>query len=371
MRPTVAQIDLSAIRHNIQQLRTKLTGNTHLIAVVKADAYGHGAVQVSKTALSAGAASLAVAIPEEGAQLREAGLTVPIFILGLTLPEQADLIVRYNLIASVCTVAGARALDQKAGRLQKAVEVMLKVDTGMSRIGVAPDGLLPLVQELRQLPAIQLKGIFTHLATADALDKSYAHYQLKLFNSALEKLAAAGISPLIVSAGNSATTIDLPPGLYNAVRPGIAIYGLPPSAEMHNRLDLWPAMQFKTKIVYIKKVPGGTPVSYGCTYTTPCDTFLATLPVGYADGYSRCLSNRARVLIGGIRRPLAGRVCMDQVVVDLGPQNDASIGDEAILFGRQGNEEITATELADIAGTINYETVCAVSSRVPRIYTGE
>ncbi|SDF70065.1 alanine racemase [Sporolituus thermophilus] len=371
MRPTHVQVDLGAIRHNITQIRRRLKPSTNLTAVVKANAYGHGAIPVSRAALAAGADSLAVALPEEGVQLRDAGFTVPILVLGLTLPEQASLLVEYDLTATVCTEDGLKALAHAARRTAKRARVMVKADTGMGRIGLTPDKLLPFLTTAAAMPEIELRGLFTHLATADAADKSYARRQLAAFTAILDQAAAAGISLPYISAANSATVIDIADGHFNTVRPGIAIYGLPPSPEMHQSLDLRPAMAFKTRIVYIKEVPAGFAVSYGCTYITPQATYLATLPVGYADGYSRDLSNKASVLIGGKRRPVVGRICMDQTIVDLGPVCDAAVGDEAVLFGRQGDAEITVTELAELAGTINYELVCGISGRVPRLYVND
>jgi alanine racemase len=370
MRPTYAEIDLAAIRHNIRQIRDTVGPTAKLIAVVKANAYGHGAVKVSRAALEAGADCLAVAIPEEGAELRGAGLAVPIFILGLTPPDQAKLVVDYHLTATVATMDCIRALSHAARDSGRRCRIMLKMDTGMGRIGIAPVQLEEFRQYIQASPGVELVGLFTHLATADAADKAYAEKQLAVFRAAVDRLAAK-TNLTYISAANSATTIDLPHGHFNTVRPGIIIYGLPPSHEMHKSLDLRPAMQFKTRIAYIKEVSAGTPVSYGCTYTTPGPTYLATLPVGYADGYSRHLSNKATVLIGEKRRQVVGRVCMDQIVVVLGADADAAIGDEAVLVGRQGKEEITLTELADLAGTINYELACAISSRVPRLYLNE
>ncbi len=370
MRPTYAEIDLAAIRHNIRQIRGVAGPAVKLVAVVKANAYGHGAVKVSLAALEAGADCLAVAIPEEGAELRSAGLAVPIFLLGLTSPEQARMVVDYHLIAAVATMDNIRALAHAAREAGRRCRIMLKTDTGMGRIGIAPVQIEEFRQYIQASPGVELVGIFTHLATADAADKTYADKQLAAFNAAVDRLAAK-TSLTYISAANSAAVIDLPHGHFNTVRPGIIIYGLPPSHEMRRSLDLKPAMQLKTRIAYIKEVSAGTAVSYGCTFTTDRATFLATLPVGYADGYSRHLSNKAAVLIGGKRCPVVGRVCMDQLVVDLGPDGDASIGDEAVLFGRQGREEITLTELADLAGTINYELACAVSPRVPRVYLNE
>jgi alanine racemase len=371
MRPTVAEIDLEAIRHNVRQIRAAVPPSAFITAVVKANAYGHGAARVSAAALAAGANGLGVAIPEEGAELRAQGFAVPIFVIGLALPEQAAMLVEYDLVASVSTLEGARALAEAARREGKKAQVMLKIDTGMGRVGIHPDQATHFLQKLQALPGLELRGIFTHLATADAGDKAYANQQLRLFNTVLNQMTTAGVTPRWISAANSATLIDLAHGHFNMVRPGIILYGLPPSKEMHRRLDLKAAMQFKTRVVYIKEVPPGTKVGYGITHTTSRKTFLATLPVGYADGYSRHLSNKASVLIGGRHCPVVGRVCMDQIVVDLGADAAARVGDEAVLFGRQGGAEISVNELADLAGTINYELVCAVSARVPRVYKNE
>ena len=369
MRPTHAIIDLSAIRHNVRELAA-LSSGASLNAVVKANAYGHGAVAVSRAALAAGAGSLSVAIPEEGVELREAGIAAPIFILGLVLPEQADLVIRYNLIAPVSSLEGATALAAAAARQEKKAYVMLKTDTGMGRIGLMPEQIPAFLAEISALPGLEIKGIFTHLAAADEQDKTYAGRQLARFNDMLATLKQKNITFPYLSAANSAGIIDLPESHFSLVRAGIALYGLIPSHDMHHNPHLLPALQFKTKIVHIKFVPAGTSIGYGCTYTVPSPTYIATLPVGYADGYSRHLSNKAEVLISGRRRKLVGRVCMDQIMVDLGPVCDAEIGDEAILAGRQGNEFLSLTELADLAGTINYELACAISARVPRIYTG-
>lgn len=370
MRPTHAIVDLAAIRHNIRLLASHLRGAS-LTAVVKANAYGHGAVAVSKAALSAGAASLAVAIPEEGVELREAGIAVPVFVLGLILPEQADIAIKHRLIAPVCTIDCAAALSAEAVRQGRRAYVMIKIDTGMGRIGLSPGQAPSFANEIAKMPALEIMGIFTHMAAADASDKTYSNEQLQIFQDILASVKTARISLPYISAANSAGIIDLPDSHFNLVRAGIALYGLPPSGDMHNRPNLVPAMQLKTHITYIKYVPAGAKIGYGCTYTTTVPTYIATLPIGYADGYSRQLSNKAEVLIGGARRKLVGRVCMDQIMVDLGPDCNAEVGQEAVLFGRQGKEEITVTELAAIAGTINYELVCAISARVPRIYINE
>jgi alanine racemase len=371
MRPTIAEINLEAIRHNVCQIRRAVSPEAFIAAIVKANAYGHGAVKVSSAALAAGANGLGVAIPEEGAELRERGFTVPILVLGLTLPEQAQLLVEYNLVATVSTPEAVQALAEAARKKGRPAELMLKIDTGMNRVGIPPDQALAFLNNWRSDRNLKLRGVFTHLATADAADKTYANQQLGSFTAALNQITRAGLTLDWISAANSATIIDLTHGHFNLVRPGIILYGLAPSREMRGDLNLQPAMQFKTRVVYIKEVPPGTKVGYGSTHTASRTTRLATLPVGYADGYSRHLSNKASVLIGGRRCPVVGRVCMDQIMADLGPEAEAKIGDEAVLFGRQGEAEISVTELADLAGTINYELVCAISARVPRVYSNE
>ncbi len=371
MRPTIAYIDLAAIRHNMNTIRHAASPQAKIIAVVKANAYGHGAVPVSRAVLAAGADSLAVAIPEEACQLRQAGITAPILVLGLSLPEAAPVYIEQNITATVATREGISALSQAARRLGAKAKVMVKIDTGMGRVGLLPDQAVDFIRAAAQAPEIELQGIMTHLAAADAADKTSAQRQLSMLGQVQHALQAARLSCPIVTAANSATIVDLPAGHLSAVRPGIILYGLPPSGQMINQLDLQPAMELKTKIVYIKKVPKDTPVSYGETYKTGKAVYLATLPIGYADGYSRQLSNKASVLIQGKRRQVVGRVCMDQLIVELGETCDASIGEEAVLFGRQGTEEITVTELAGLAGTINYELVCAVSQRVPRVYLND
>ena len=368
MRPTRAIINLPAIRHNLRQIRASLPESTLVIAVVKANAYGHGAIPVSRAALEAGADWLAVAIPEEGAELRIAGFRVPILVLGLSLPEQATLCIDRNLTATVASMENLQALHEAAWRKNSRARVMIKIDTGMGRVGIQTTEAVPFIQYARTLSGIEVVGLFTHFAAADEADKTFALTQQARLEAVVRSLAGHGISLPVISAANSAATDSLPGAWLDAVRPGIILYGLPPAPGMPLQLDLKPAMSLVTRIVQLKQVPAGTPVSYGYTYQTPAPAWLATLPVGYADGYSRHLSNRAEVLIHGIRRRVVGRICMDQTVIDLGPHCDAAVGDEAVLFGRQGGAEITLTELATLAGTINYELACGISPRVPRVY---
>ena len=371
MRPTQAIIDLAAVQHNVREIRASLPPATRLIAVVKANAYGHGAIPVSRAALGAGADWLAVAIPEEGIELRAAGIRAPILVLGLTLPEQASLFADHDLTATVASNEGLKTFH-KLGQIKKQpIRIMLKLDTGMGRIGIKPENIAAFARQAQALSGVTVQGLFTHFATADEADSAFTMIQLRNLNQALSFLHDAGIEIPIISAANSAATDAYPSAHFNAVRPGIILYGLPPDPAMPLHLKLKPVMSLVTRIVFIKHVPASTPVNYGCTYLTPEPTWLATLPVGYADGYSRHLSNKAEVLVHGIRRRVVGRICMDQTVIDLGPDCDATVGDEAILCGRQGREEISLTELANLAGTINYELACGISPRVPRIYTGQ
>ena len=368
MRPTRALIDLSALRQNVRTIRTSLPPSTRMIAVVKANAYGHGAIPVSRAALGAGADWLAVAIPEEGMELRAVGIRAPILVLGLTLPEQAQLFAEYDLTATVATLEGLQIFHQTGEKCRQPVRVMLKLDTGMGRIGVQPEDAVPFARQAQSMSGIKIQGLFTHFATADEADSTFTLTQLDRLQQALAGLQEAGLNLPIVSAANSAATDSYPAAFFNAVRPGIILYGLPPDPAMKLHLALKPVMSLVTRIVFIKHVPAGTPVNYGCTFRTATPTWLATLPIGYADGYSRHLSNKATVLVRGIRRQVVGRICMDQTVIDLGPECDAAVGDEVVLCGRQGDAEITLTELAGLAGTINYELACGISPRVPRVY---
>lgn len=367
MRPTRAEIDLSALSFNIKQIMKYLSPSTQLMGVVKANAYGHGAAEISRKALSSGVSSLAVAFIEEAIELREANIAAPLLVLGLFLPEQADLFVKYHVTATVCSTEHLTALSAAAKKYNRHAKVMLKIDTGMSRIGIRWDHAPNFIAEILKTPGIELQGAFTHLATADAADKTFANLQIKRYNHCLTTLHKQGIQLPITSLANSATIMDFKTS-YSIARAGIIMYGLSPSDEMHNTIDLKPIMQLKSKVIYIKQVDKDTPVSYGCTYNTVNPTYIATIPVGYADGYSRHLSNKAHVLIGGKRYPVVGKICMDQLMVDLGPNTDVKIGDDVVLFGSQLNEQITVTELARLAGTINYELLCDINPRVPRIY---
>ncbi len=368
LRPVWVEIELENIRHNLRELRKLVGKDTVLMVVVKANGYGHGAVEIAGLALNHGASYLGVALLEEGIQLRRAGLGAPILILSYTPEESAEAVVRFGLSQTVYTMDLARALSRAAVAQRKNARVHVKVDTGMGRIGLRPEDVVGFVREIIGLPGIRLEGVFTHFAAAEKEDKSYTNAQMDKFTRVLENLEDKGIYVPLVHAANSAAVIDLPSTYFNMVRVGLALYGLYPAQTPSLRVNLKPAMAWKARISYLKTVPPGTSISYGCTYTTDREARIATLPLGYADGYRRALSNRAEVLVRGRRAKVVGSVCMDQMMVDVTDIPAVSMGDEVVLMGKQGEEEISAEELAGLLGTINYEVVTTVGGRVPRLY---
>lgn len=366
LRATRAEIDLTAVQDNVRAARRAVGPVVQIVAVVKADAYGHGAVPVARAVLASGADRLAVALPEEGVALRRAGLAAPILVLGPTPPEAARAIVRHGLEQAVADLALAEALSRRAAAGGGLVPVHLKVDTGMARLGFSPKEALPMAMRIAALPGIELVGLMTHLATADAPDPGYAREQLRRFTEVSAQLAASGIRPTLRHAANSAAVLRFPQAHLDMVRPGLMLYGCPPVPEA--RPLLRPALRLRTEVAALRDLPRGAGISYGLTYTAPRDMRVATLPIGYADGFSRLLSNRGEVLVGGRRAPVVGRVCMDMIMVDVTDVPDIRVGAEAVLLGRQGREEIAADELADRIGTVSYEVLCGIGKRVPRVY---
>ena len=377
-----AEVDLSAIAHNVRELRRRADPKAKVMAVVKANGYGHGAVEVARTALANGAEWLGVARLPEAIPLREAGFGVPILVFGYTPPADAGRLIDYDLRQSVYSPAAARAYSAAAGARGKRIRVHLKVDTGMGRLGMVPaalSGKTPghavgedFIREataIARLPGLDAEGIFTHFAASDSADTTYARQQLALFLDVLSALRAAGLEFAVRHAANSAAVIALPESHLDLVRPGIALYGLRPSDEVDlTGISLQPAMALKTRIIHLKSVPAGACISYGMTHRTPAPTVIATIPAGYADGYRRLLSSRGQMIVHGHRVPVVGRVCMDLTMLDVGTVPDACIEDEVVIFGRQGNEFISADDLARELGTINYEIVCDLTARVPRVY---
>lgn len=365
---TYVVVDLDAIASNAKALQAHIGPDTELFGVVKDDGYGHGAIQIARVALESGATRLAVGRVDEGVQLRRAGLTAPVLIMCYTVPPEADAIVENDLSATVTTLEGAQALSRRAEALGKTVTVHVKVDTGMGRYGLLPDEVLPFLKQIGRLPGLDLEGIFTHFATADRLDKTHARRQFAIFTDLLTAVEAGGYHFRLRHAANSAATLDMPETHLDAVRPGIALYGLYPSAEVSRDIPLKPALSLKSHVARVRTLPPGEGVSYGRAFVTSRPTPIALVPVGYGDGYLRILSGRAHVLIKGHRSPIVGRICMDQLMIDVSGIEGVCQDDEVVLIGRQGNEVISAEELARLAETINYEIVTGVSRRIPRIY---
>jgi alanine racemase len=371
MRPTRALINLGRLRQNIRNLKSLISGETSLMAVVKANAYGHGLLQIAKCSAESGAAWLGVALPEEGAELRENGISLPILVLGDVSEEQCETVIKYNLTQAVPSLKTARYLNSIAQHTGRKVGIHLKLDTGMGRIGFHNvDELRTAIKELHSMKGIFIDGAFTHFAAADEIDPDYTIIQIKRLENMQQIIQDAGFTLNWIHASNSAGLLMFPKAHYNLVRCGISLYGYYPSAhvEKHAKISLVPILQWETRIVYIKTLEAGSSVSYGRSFIASSTRKVATLPVGYADGYSRLLGNRASVLIRGKRAPVIGRVCMDQIMVDITHIPEAAVGDKAVLLGEQGVEKITADELADLCGTISYEILTSISQRVPRIY---
>jgi len=365
-RPTWLEVDLEAIAHNVRRVVEIVGPAVQVLAVLKADGYGHGAVRIARTALNNGARCLGVASINEGLALRRAGVSAPILVLGFTPAWQAHELVLNGLTATVFDLGVARALSRAAGQLDTQVRVHIKVDTGMGRLGLLPDDLVPFALALKSLPHLVLEGIFTHFSVADS-DPKYTRWQAGQFQVVLDALAAEGISPPLVHAANSAATLSLPECHYSMVRLGIAMYGLHPSPQLHCPPDFRPALSFKTEVAQVKTLTPGSFVSYGNTYQTTDRQRIAVIPVGYADGFRRAPRHWGEVLVRGRRAPIVGRVCMDQTMIDVTAIADVRQGDEVVLIGEQGGESITAEQVAERLGTINYEVVSEILARVPRV----
>lgn len=370
LRPAWAEVDLAAVAHNYREIRRITRPEAKIMAVVKANAYGHGAVEISRTVLAEGADWLAVAILDEARQLRNAGINAPILILGYTPPEQLPRVVEQGISQTVYTWDTAKALADMASSLHKKAKIHIKVDTGMTRIGFSTgDESVDAIERISKLPNLEIEGIWTHFAVADIKDKEFTRAQAARFYALVEKLKQKGVYIPLKHVCNSAGAIDLPEYHMDMVRTGITLYGLYPSGEVDKaKLHLRPALSLKARVAYVQPAPAGATVSYGRTFTVEKDTVIATVPIGYADGYTRSFSNKSEMLIHGRRAPVAGRVCMDQLMADVGHIEGVASGDEVVLIGRQGDEEITADELARLLDTINYEITCMIGARVPRVY---
>ena len=367
-RPTWAEIDLDAVGHNVRELKRHIGRRVNLLVVVKANAYGHGAVQVARTVLENGASWLGVARVDEGIQLRRTGLVCPVLVLGYASPWEAEQIVEHRLTPTVNTRQLALAVSSASLARGTITPVHVKVDTGLTRFGLLPGEAVDFVKSVVSLPGLDFEGLYTHFASADEPEKEYTLQQLAVLKGTSEALSAAGVSVKLHHAANSAATLDLLETHLDMVRCGIAVYGLYPSDSVSRDVELRPVMTLKSRVGRLREVPAGTSVSYGRTYRTSEPTRLALVPIGYADGVSRALSNRGHVLIRGKRVPIVGRVCMDNCVVNVQSLPEVRHDEEVVVIGRQGDQKISADEIAGMLGTINYEVTCGISARVPRVY---
>ena len=371
IRPVWAEINLSNLDYNIKKIIAKAAGKD-IIGVIKADAYGHGSVMCADVLRKNGVKTFAIATLQEAITLRESGAKEEIIMLGLTPDMYADTIVKYAITPVVCSSANAKAISDAAAAVGKVATGLIAVDTGMGRIGYLADDTdfaVEDVKKIAELPNFKIKGMFSHMSTADAEDKTYSHQQEAKYNNFYEKLTAAGIEIPLRTLANSASIMELPSIHFDAVRPGIILYGCYPSDEVDkNQLSIKPVMSVKANIVHLKDVPENFSVGYGRKYISERPARIATIALGYADGYPRPYSAYARVIVNGVLCPIAGNICMDQCMIDVSRVPDVKVGDEVIVMGSDGVNTILADDIAAATGTINYEIVCAFGQRLPKVY---
>lgn len=369
IRPVWAEVNLDTIKENVKQIKN-ITKDKKIIAVVKADAYGHGAIDVAPALLEAGADKLAVAVITEALELRAAGINTEIMILGYTPLTFSEKIITENIEQTIYSLEYARGLSKEALKLNTKAKVHLAIDTGMGRIGFLPDEDFEDILKVCMLPGLDIVGIFTHFSTADEADKSYSHMQFEKFKSVCDRLEERGIHIPLKHSSNSAAIMDLNETYLDGVRPGIIVYGYYPSKEVQiEKLNLKPALTLKTSVVHLKKLKKDMYISYGRAFKTEREeTIIATLPIGYADGYTRLLNGKAKVIIRGKLAPVVGNICMDQCMVDVSDIEGVELGDEVILIGEKNGVKFNADDIAQLIGTINYEIICMLKNRVPRIY---
>lgn len=365
-RPTRAEIDLSKLANNYRFLRSRIDRRVKMIAVVKAEAYGHGAIEIAQTLDKLGADAFAVAITEEGVALRQGGIDKPIIVFGSVLPGQEELFLRNNLTPAIHTLDSLERLSQTATARGQVATYHLKIDTGMGRMGVDHRQLSSFLDQSQEIPAVKLEGIFTHLASADEDSSDYSALQLERFREAVTELEKRGIQVDMIHAANSAGLLFHPESWFDAVRPGLALYGINPN-NRREKCELEPVLSFKTAISHLRQVPAGSPLGYGGTYVTHRESLIAGMPVGYADGLNFLLSNKGRVIVRDTYAPIVGRVSMDTTLIDVTDIPEVTQGDEVILIGKSETTSLTAEEVAEQVGTIPYEILCNISKRVPRI----
>ncbi|MGL6173131.1 MAG: alanine racemase [Cellulosilyticaceae bacterium] len=371
LRPRViAEVNTDAIKHNYKEIRKIVPRDTDIMAIVKADGYGHGAIEIANVLQQEGANRFAVAIAKEGEELRQSGITSPILVLGYTPAADIETLIKNDLTQTVFSYEMAKYISYEASKLKKTVNIHIKVDTGMGRIGfLSRPQSIEEIKKIAELPNINMEGIFTHFSTSDEEDIAYTKDQWSIFLGFLQELSEVGIEIPLIHAANSAATLAHEYTHLNVVRPGIILYGYYPSNYLNGKkINLMPAMTLKSQVVHVKELPAGHFISYGKKYETQKPTKIATIPIGYADGYSRRLSNKGRVLIRGQFASVVGTICMDQFMVDVSDIPNVEVGDEVVVFGKQGENELPIEELAELMDTINYEVMCMIGKRVPRIY---
>ncbi|MBI5022267.1 MAG: alanine racemase [Ignavibacteriales bacterium] len=372
MRITHAEIDVRKLKRNYQNTIGVLPSNVKVMGIVKANAYGHGVLEISRLLTDFGIDYLGVGFLEEGIYLRENGLTVPILVLGGVLDNQIRSFLDNNLDITVSSLEIAERIEHEVIKDKNfKARIHLKIDTGMERIGVHLENALPFIERVCRMKHLDIVGIYSHFASADERDKAYTHYQLDRFQSLLKKINAMGIDIPLKHIANSGAIIDMPETYLTMVRPGIMLYGIYPSLETTERIPIEPVLSLKSKVVFIKEVPANTSISYGRKYFTSKRTKIATIPVGYGDGYSRRLTNNSEVLIAGKRYPVVGVICMDQMMVDIGYDANIHVGEDVLLIGDSAGERISAWELAERVGTNPYELLTGIATRVPRVFINE
>lgn len=371
IRPVWAEINLSNLDYNIKNIIAKAGKDKEIIGVIKADAYGHGSVQVAEVLKENGVKTFAIATLQEAITLREAGISEEIIMLGLTPDMYADTIVKYDITPVVCDSENAKAISEAAKAEGKTVKGLIAVDTGMGRIGYLPEDeeAVKDIKKISLLSNFKIKGMFSHMATADAFDKTFSKLQEEKYIGFYEKLKKEGIDVPFRTFANSASIMEIPSVHYDAVRPGIILYGCYPSDEVDkNQLSIKPVMSVKANIIHLKKVGTGFSVGYGRKFISERESIIATIALGYADGYPRPYSSQAKVLVNGVIAPIAGNICMDQCMIDVTEVPDVKVGDEVIIMGTDGKNTILADDIANATGTINYEIVCAFGQRLPKVY---
>lgn len=367
-RPTSAYIDTGALKHNFLELKKIIPAGTRVMAIVKANAYGHGDVEAARIFEGLGCEFFGVAIPEEGAHLRNGGIKSTVVVLGGIQPDQIRDIFEYDLTPVLFDIDTARLVNEYAVKSGKVRKVHVKIDTGMGRIGLLPTEAVPFFTEFKTLKGLKLEAVLSHFVEAESEDKEFSGRQLELFLKIVNTMEGLGVKPDFIDMANSAAAVGYGQSRLGLIRPGIMLYGSYPAPHFRDKISLKPALELKTRILHLKTVPPGSPVSYGRRFVAKRETVIATLPIGYADGLPRRLTGSGEVLIRGRRAPMIGAVCMDLTMCDVTDIPGAAVGDEAVIIGSQGSERITAEEIAEKTGTISYEIFCNISGRVPRIY---